>query len=302
MRREAGLLYDRVAAKTSRVSTDQLGQQLAQGGTQPVVSVTGGVVTFTSVAPITGWSAALYRQLYVRPTVPASGGDQLPEVSIGNASVSEGNVGTRQMRFTVSLSRPATAATTVTYLTAAGTAATGSDFTAKSGLLTIPGGATSAQVLVPVVGDTATEADEKLTVWLTNPQGLTLRRAVGTGTISNDDSPPSTALRISIGNAWLVEGDTGARNLNFAVTLSAPAPTAVTVSYATVLGTATAADVTAKSGSVTLPAGSTSAVISISITPDVVVEPTEAFSVKLSAAVGASIQVGTGSGSILDDD
>jgi hypothetical protein len=267
-----------------------------------VLSTNGTYVTFSSASAITGGEVAQYRQLYVRLTVPLGSGDPLPEVSIGNASVVEGNVGTRQLRFTASLSRPATAATTVTYASAAGTATAGPDFTAKTGVLTIPAGEASAQIAIPVKGDTTAEGNEKLTVSLTNPLGAVLRRATGTGTITNDDPPPSPAIRISIGDASLVEGDSGARGLKFALTLSAPKSTAVTVSYATVLGSATAGDVTAKSGTVTIPANSNSATISISIKPDGTIEPTESFTVKLSAAVGASIQVGTGAGSILDDD
>ncbi len=295
-------VYDRTTAKTTRISTDQLGQQLATGGTHAVLSVTGTSVTFSSASPITGWSAASYPQLYKRLTVPAASGGALPEISIGNASVVEGNVGTRQLRFTVSLSRPADSPITMSYATTAGTASAGVDFTAKSGVLTIPASTTSVQVAIPVAGDVTAESEEKFTVNLASPQGGVLRRASGTGTITNDDPPPSTAIRISIGNASLVEGDTGNRGLKFALTMSAPQTKDVTVRYATILGTAGANDVTAKSGTVTIPARSNSATISIAVKPDTTAEPTEAFKVKLSNAVGASIQVGTASGSILDDD
>lgn len=295
-------VYDRVAAKTSRVSTDQLGQQLGSGGTLPVLSANGTYVTFSSNAPISGLGPSAARQLYVRLTVPLGTSAVLPELSIGNASVAEGNAGTRQLRFTVTVSRPSTAATSVAYSTVAGTAATGTDFTAKAGILTIPAGATSTVLAIPVKGDRVGEPNETFKVNLTNPQSAVLRRASGTGTITNDDAVSGTAVKVSIGSASLVEGDAGARVLRFAVTLSAASPTATKVSYSTIFGTAGASDVTAKSGTVTLAAKATSALVSISVNADEGVESNESFKVKLSAPVGASVQFGTGAGSILNDD
>ena len=68
-------------------------------------------------------------------------------------------------------------------------------------------------------------------------------------------------------------------------------------------GTAAASgDFSTASGNVTIPAGSTAALISIRIKADTVVEATETFTVGLSGAVGAVIDRPTGTGSILTDD
>jgi hypothetical protein len=108
---------------------------------------------------------------------------------------------------------------------------------------------------------------------------------------------------VAIGNASLVEGSSGTRTLRFAVTSSIPKPTAITVSYGTQATTAGAADYTGKSGSITIPANSASGVISITVKSDAAVEASETFKVKLTAvSAGASIQFGTGTGTILDDD
>ena len=61
------------------------------------------------------------------------------------------------------------AAVTVTYATANGTAIAGQDYTAKTGTVTIPAGATSATFSVPIMGDTVVEQDETFFVNLSDP-------------------------------------------------------------------------------------------------------------------------------------
>jgi Tol biopolymer transport system component len=294
-------VFDRNSSATSRISTDQLGQQLAKGGTFPVLSANGAFVTFATESPVTGLGASSWRQLYVRLTVPLNP-SSLPEVSVGNASVAEGNTKTRQVRFTVTLSKPSAAPTSVSYATFPGSATT-ADYTAKSGVVTVPAGATTANIPIAVKGDTAAEANETFSLVLAAPQGATLRRSIGTGTITDDDPSAGAATRVAIGNASLVEGNAGTRTLRFAVTASIPKPTAITVSYGTQAVTAGAGDYTGKSGSITIPANSASGVITISVASDTTVEASETFRIKLTAvSAGASIQFGTGTGTILDDD
>ena len=115
---------------------------------------------------------------------------------------------------------------------------------------------------------------------------------------------------VSVGAAAIVEGDTGKPNtLKFAVTLSQPATSTVTVGYTIrATGSATApADFTAKSGTVTFtPAGGKTATVkyvSAKVAPDATVEPNETFEVVLSNptggySLGNAIAVGT----IIDDE
>jgi Tol biopolymer transport system component len=290
-------LFDRNSSTTSRISTDQDGSQLAQGGKRPSVSGDGRVVVFASAAPISGLAAAVEGQLYRRLVGAAA----LPDLSIGNASVVEGDLRSRQVRFTVTLSRPTTTAVSAAYATAAGTAATGTDFVAKAGTVTIPAGSTAAVVSVEVKGDRADEANETFSVQLTNPVGALRRRGTGTATIVDDDGPSTNAVRVSVGNAALVEGDTGARGLRFPLTLSQSSPNPVTVWFATAPGTAKAADFTTKAGVVTIPARATAGVINVSVKPDFAFEKTETFTVRLTTPTGATIHRATGTGSILDD-
>ena len=81
----------------------------------------------------------------------------LPSVSIANTSVAEGDSGTSNMAFTVSLSKAATSTVTVGYASTDGTATAGSDYTATSGTLTFAPGVTSQTVNVGVIGDTTVE-------------------------------------------------------------------------------------------------------------------------------------------------
>jgi hypothetical protein len=77
----------------------------------------------------------------------------------------------------------------------------------------------------------------------------------------------------------------------------------VTVQYATTGGTATAGgDYTATSGTLTIPAGSTSSTIAVPILGDATIEPDETFMVNLSVPTNATIGTGTGTGTILNDD
>lgn len=296
-----GFVYDRTLGQTSRVTTDSAGGQLLLGGTQPVVSADGRIVAFASDSQVSGLPASTTGQLYTRLTVPGSTAEAPPVVSIGNASVVEGDLRSRSLKFTVSLSRPAASAVSLIYATEPGTAGPGTDYVAKLGTLTIPAGALVGLVSIDVKGDRQVEPNEAFTVRLSAPTGAALGRAAGTGTIVTDDDPSNAAVRLSIGNAALVEGDSGARGLRFPVTLSASSPNAVTVHYTTNVGTATTADFAPKSGTVTIAARGTSTVINIAVRPDFVLEPTETFTVTLSSPVGAVLNRATGTGSILDD-
>src|SRR5262249_11741764 len=61
-------------------------------------------------------------------------------------------------------------------------------------------------------------------------------------------------------------------------------------------------DYAAGSGTLTIPAGSTSGTITVNVTGDVLYEVSETFSVKLSGAVNASIGTATAVGTITNDD
>lgn len=109
-------------------------------------------------------------------------------VTIADAALDEGNAGSVNLTFNVTLTAADAAAITVDYSTAAGSASPGTDFTATIGTLTFPAGTTSQQVTVPVLGDLLDESDEEFSVTLSNLAGnANLADGSATGTIRDND-------------------------------------------------------------------------------------------------------------------
>ena len=128
-------------------------------------------------------------------------------LSVADAETTEGAGAT--LEFAVTLSRAASAAVTVGYATADGTAVAGTDYTSASGTLTFDPGETSRTVSVTVLDDTVDDDGETLTLTLSNPSGARLDDAEATGTINNADPVPL---------AWLVRfGRTVATHVTDAV-------------------------------------------------------------------------------------
>ncbi len=116
------------------------------------------------------------------------GNQQVPQLSISNATVTEGDVGTANATFTVSLSQPATKTVTVQYATANSTAKAGEDYIAANGTLTFNPGDTTKTLSVSVIGDTISEPDEIFFVNLSNASKAIIADAKATGTIRNNDT------------------------------------------------------------------------------------------------------------------
>ena len=117
-----------------------------------------------------------------------------PSVSVGDASVTEGNAGTTPLSFPVTLSAASAQPVSVTYATADGTATAPSDYAAANGTLTFNPGETSKTISVGVAADLAIEQDETITVTLSCAVGATIATGTATGRITNDDTQvPVTA-------------------------------------------------------------------------------------------------------------
>ncbi len=114
-------------------------------------------------------------------------GPVLPTLSINDVALPEGNSGTNNFAFTVTLAPAASQTVTVKYATANGTAIAGSDYTSNAVTLTFAPGVATQTVSVSVIGDTVREADETFTVNLLGQTNAALGKATGTGTIQNDD-------------------------------------------------------------------------------------------------------------------
>jgi chitinase len=190
---------------------------------------------------------------------------------------------------------------TVNYATANGTATAGGDYLAQSGVVSFSPGETSKTITVNVVGDTAFESNETLSIALSGASAnARIQTGTATGTIFNDDLSQTPTL--SIASAAAVEK---AGALVFTVTLSAASSSSVSVRFSTVAGTAKAGrngDFSATSGTLTFAPGETSKTVSVRVQDDSAVEANETLFVSLSRASGASIMTGTATGTILDDD
>jgi hypothetical protein len=234
-------------------------------------------------------------------TVTIVDDDTAPSLSISNESVTEGDAGTTNMVFTVTLSAASAQTVTVDWATANGTATAPADYTADSDQLTFTAGDTEETITVAVQGDLLDEGvSEMFEVNLSGESNATISDATGEGTITDDDDPPS----LSISDESVTEGDAGTTDMVFTVTLSAASGQTVTVDWATADGTATApADYTADSDQLTFTAGDTEETITVAVQGDLLDEGvSETFNVNLSGASSATISDATGEGTITDDD
>jgi hypothetical protein len=224
---------------------------------------------------------------------------RLPEVSVAAASALEGDSGSATASFTVSLSYATAQTVTVGYATADGSATSSSDYLTASGSLTFTAGLTETTIPVTVYGDTTFEGDETFTVTLVSPVHATLGNAQATGTILDDDPLPS----ISVKDAATPEGNSGAKEASFVVTLSNATVQTVAVEYLTADGTATAgSDYLAASGTITFTPGLTEAAIPVTLYGDTIYEGDESFLIILSAPANATLSDAQATGTILDDD
>jgi predicted extracellular nuclease len=113
----------------------------------------------------------------------------LPALSINDVSLAEGNAGQSNMTFTLSLDNPVTVANTSCIVsTQDNTALATSDYTSNSTTITFPMGSSSATFTVPINGDVLAEANETFFVTVSAPMNISLAKASGTGTITNDDT------------------------------------------------------------------------------------------------------------------
>ncbi len=133
----------------------------------------------------------------------------VPKVSVADASVAEGDSGTTQLTFTVTLDAASDEAVSVGYVTSNGTATAGVDYTAGNGTITFAPGVLSQQISVTVTGDGTAETDETFTLTLSSPSGVTVADGSATGTIVNDDVINPANLMLSISDASVVEGAPG---------------------------------------------------------------------------------------------
>ena len=229
-----------------------------------------------------------------------------PTFTIGNATpnpVVEGAAtDSTVVNFEVRLSQASDGAS-VNFATADGSAVAGSDYTAVTQTLTFTGAQVSRMVPVTILGDNLAEAMESFTATLSgNSAGTAIDSSMASGTanIMDDDGTPS----LSIADASVLEGNVGAGNLAFTVSLS-PANTTDTVTVTATTSDATAlagTDYTATSATLSFAPNVTTQTFTVPVTGDVEIEADETLTVTLSAASNAQIALATATGTLTNDD
>jgi Tol biopolymer transport system component len=144
----------------------------------------------------------------------ADDGDPLPTLTIADASHPEGDTGTTSFAFTATLSAPSGYTIAPTFTLTPGTALAGYDYE-NTARLTIPPGATTGTIVVPVETNKVPEHDETFTIKLSGGANLVLNGATATGTILNDDpgvvvdlvSPTGLFKSSGVGTAPAISAD-----------------------------------------------------------------------------------------------
>ena len=226
---------------------------------------------------------------YARGTIEDN--EALPLVSIADAPDAPED---GMLVFDVTLVGASAQVVSVPYRVVDGTAEAGMDYRADEGVLEIQPGDSAAVVEVTLIDDEVDEPDESLRVVLGEAQYATVDVAEATGTIIDNDAPP--VLSITGG-----EGLEGSQ-VEFSVVMSGASGRAVTVSYATADGTATAsADYRPAMSALTFaPGGGNVRRVPVTLLTDNVDEDDETFQMMLADPVGATVDVDSADGTIID--
>ena len=242
-------------------------------------------------AVLAAFFTALFLVFITQYDLPAYADDP-PTISFSSstASVNEGD----DVILTVVLSEAYEEEVSVIYATIDVTANEESDYNEESGLLTIRGGQTSAQIVISTLTDYENfEGDETFNVVLFSHKNASLGPP-STATVTINDVETFPPIYIDSYDSPVDEGD----ECSVLIKLWVTAERDTTVDYTTSDGTAVAgSDYTETSGTLTIPAGYDEGYINIPTTSDTEYESDETFTLTLSNPVRARL-LGTSSATI----
>jgi hypothetical protein len=210
--------------------------------------------------------------------------------------------------FYVTLNRATTAPFSVDYATQDRSTTAGSDYIAASGTLGFAPGETVQAVRVSLSDDALAEPDELFELVLSNLRGsgatqVQLADAVGTGMIGHNDidavsTPVITAQPVMVGEA---DG-----YVDFAIQLSAPSTSAVSVDWWTTSESAGSGDFDYLSSydvaTLVFAPGVTTQTVRVALGDDSSVESLENFALKLGNATNATLGTTSVNATIVDND
>ena len=213
----------------------------------------------------------------------------------GPENVAEG----MSAKFTVKLSGGSgSEAVVVDYkVLAEGDTAMKEDYEAPSGGLTIPKQATVGSFVIRIKSDGVPEGDENLTVTLAdNVMSAGDVQVDATAKMHSTTIKPAGTVTVSVSDVTVVEGDPA----KFTVSMSGKVPEAVTVQYSTPGDSTDYRPVTG--AKVVIPAGATTATVTVETVPDTIAEDEETFTLSLDSASG-DVEIGmkTATATIKDD-
>ena len=209
---------------------------------------------------------------------------RLPSLFIADATALESE---QVLRFAVTLNNAYIKNLSVDYKTIAISASNDIDYTGVvAETIIISGGDTTAEITIDISNDTSIENDENFFVVISTNEptaDISISREQATGTIINDDLPV-----LSIANVTTLEN---AGSLEFVASLSAPFPGhLVSFDYKTLSGSASAdLDYSSLLTTANIYSGDTTALISINILDDNLIEDDETFDLVISNLVNATI-------------
>jgi GH24 family phage-related lysozyme (muramidase) len=224
-------------------------------------------------------------------TIEDNDADNKPNLSVRNMVVKE-NVGKAKVR--VCLDKVSGKTINASYTTTNGTAATGKDYSASTGTITLAAGQTCTEIEVGIIDDQLDEPNETFQISLSNAQNATATGGAGVVTIEDNDNPPSISIRDTMVNE-------GADSASVKICLSQVSGKKVSVNYVTEEGTANSGtDYTIASGTASIAIGALCTEIKVAILKESTKEPTETFNVNISNPVNGTLADVQGVVSIID--
>lgn len=239
-------------------------------------------VRVSSVVRNADWIATEYNSMNPSTSYLVLGGQNpIPPIVVGEDA---GNV-----NLTIALDGVDLNDVSVDYSITGGTASAGTDYVLAAGTATITAGNLSTVVVVGITDDAQDETDETFTVSLSNPVStsdvsLGADNELELTILDNDAGPTIAASDVSL---FVNEGsDVNSLTVDLDVTSGQE----ITVDYAIADITATnGVDYIVSSGTLTIPADSSSAEIVFNVIDDETIEVGEQFSITLSNPVNASL-------------
>ena len=214
-----------------------------------------------------------------------------PQLSIEDIKIVEGFDDTAIL--TVTVDKPSPEQITVDFSTIPASATSELDYKTTAGTLLIPANTRSAEIFVPILIDELKEEDETFEIKLSQPRNAVLAKDQAVVTILD--------TKVTIGSITVVEGMANIASLN--VLVNKPSPKEIRVDYFTIPSSASSdLDYSSQSGTLIIPANTSSATIDIPMLDDNTVEESETFSVHLSNPINTTLTKGQGTVTIIDAD